>query len=127
MRSVGAGFGRATRSGQSIRLAAPPAAALSTQPATSPTMPLQGRIASPPAQTYMTSRGACRMASTAMASRSESGFGGMSGGVPHHHAHDHPSHRHGHAHGHAHGPPDFGRAFAIGIVLNMAYVAAEAV
>ena len=40
-------------------------------------------------------------------------------------AHDHP---HDHAgHSHAHAPADFGRAFAVGIVLNTAYVAAEAV
>jgi cobalt-zinc-cadmium efflux system protein len=31
-----------------------------------------------------------------------------------------------HQHGHSHGPPDYGRAFAIGIALNLAYVAAEA-
>ncbi len=34
---------------------------------------------------------------------------------------------HGHSHGHDHGPVDYGRAFAIGIALNVAYVAAEAV
>ncbi|MGC2413965.1 MAG: cation diffusion facilitator family transporter [Stellaceae bacterium] len=41
----------------------------------------------------------------------------------------HPeAHRHGdrHGHGHAHAPTDYGRAFAIGIALNLAYVAAEA-
>jgi cobalt-zinc-cadmium efflux system protein len=37
-------------------------------------------------------------------------------------SHDH----HGHSHSHAHGAPDFGRAFAIGIALNLAYVAVEA-
>src|SRR5277367_615739 len=37
--------------------------------------------------------------------------------------HDHSLHGHS-AHGHA--PPDYGRAFAIGIALNVAYVAAEA-
>lgn len=45
------------------------------------------------------------------------------------HAHDHPDHE-GHHHGpggHVHAPASFGRAFAIGIVLNIAYVAAEAV
>ena len=48
------------------------------------------------------------------------------------HGHDHGS-SHGHAHGHAHGsghhhaPADFGRAFAIGIVLNTAFVIVEAV
>jgi cobalt-zinc-cadmium efflux system protein len=38
----------------------------------------------------------------------------------HHHAH---AHRHGHDHA---GPADYGRAFAIGIALNLAYVIAEA-
>ncbi len=33
----------------------------------------------------------------------------------------------GHNHGHSHGPSDFGRAFLIGIALNLAYVVAEAV
>lgn len=44
-------------------------------------------------------------------------------------AHDH-THNHHHQHGHTHhapGPGDYGRAFAIGIALNLAYVAAEAV
>jgi cobalt-zinc-cadmium efflux system protein len=46
----------------------------------------------------------------------------------HHHDHDHDrSHSHGHHHGHAHAPASFGRAFAVGIALNVAYVAAEAV
>lgn len=40
--------------------------------------------------------------------------------------HDH-SHDHGHGHGHSHAPGDFGRAFAIGIALNTAFVAVEAV
>jgi cobalt-zinc-cadmium efflux system protein len=39
------------------------------------------------------------------------------------HDHDH-SHAHGHA-GHSHAPVDFGRAFAVGATLNMAFVAAE--
>lgn len=54
-----------------------------------------------------------------------------------HHHHDHDDHDHGtghgHAHGHAHGhhhhhhaPADMGRAFAIGVVLNTIFVAAEA-
>jgi cobalt-zinc-cadmium efflux system protein len=62
----------------------------------------------------------------------------------HHHHHDHPHdhHDHGHGHdhhdhdhgghehhhgigGHSHAPASFGRAFAIGITLNLAYVAAE--
>ena len=46
------------------------------------------------------------------------------------HAHDH-DHDHGHAHAHGHhhhhAPTDFGRAFAIGIALNGAYVVGEAV
>ncbi|MDN3646137.1 cation diffusion facilitator family transporter [Pontixanthobacter aestiaquae] len=40
------------------------------------------------------------------------------------HGHDH-GHGHGHA-GHSHVPADFGRAFAIGIVLNTAFVIVEA-
>ena len=39
--------------------------------------------------------------------------------LAHQHAHDH--------HGHDHAPADYGRAFALGIVLNLTYVAAEAV
>lgn len=44
------------------------------------------------------------------------------------HGHEH-GHSHGHAHsrGHTHAPADFGRAFAIGITLNIAFVAVEAV
>ncbi|MXO89430.1 cation diffusion facilitator family transporter [Pontixanthobacter aquaemixtae] len=44
------------------------------------------------------------------------------------HAHSHDGHDHGHGHGHAHShaPADFGRAFAIGIVLNTAFVIVEA-
>ena len=40
-----------------------------------------------------------------------------------------PGHDHGHdhGHGHTHAPKDFGRAFAIGIALNTAFVAIEAV
>src|SRR5947209_20482072 len=43
------------------------------------------------------------------------------------HAHPHP-HGHGDHHGHSHGPAaaDFGRAFAIGIALNLAFVVLEA-
>lgn len=47
----------------------------------------------------------------------------------HPHPHDHgPGHGPGHAHGHAHShaPADFGRAFAIGIVLNSVFVVVEA-
>jgi cobalt-zinc-cadmium efflux system protein len=36
-------------------------------------------------------------------------------------------HAHSHAHAHAHAPADYGRAFAIGIALNLAFVAAETV
>ena len=39
------------------------------------------------------------------------------------HAHDPHDHDH---HGHSHAPADFGRAFAIGITLNIAFVATEA-
>ena len=47
----------------------------------------------------------------------------------HSHAHDHGhshGHQHGHGHGHSHAPKDFGRAFAIGVVLNTAFVIVEA-
>ena len=48
----------------------------------------------------------------------------------HHHGHDHGhGHGHGHAHGghgHSHAPESFDRAFAIGIGLNIAFVAIEA-
>jgi cobalt-zinc-cadmium efflux system protein len=47
----------------------------------------------------------------------------------HDHDHDHAAHGHGghgHRHGHSHAPADFGRAFAIGIALNGAYVIGEA-
>lgn len=48
-----------------------------------------------------------------------------------HHGHDHDhdhGHHHGHdhgSHGHSHAPKDFGRAFAIGAVLNLGFVLAE--
>lgn len=45
-------------------------------------------------------------------------------GAGHFHSHDHG---HGHGHGHSHAPADFGRAFAIGIVLNTGFVIVEAV
>ena len=53
-------------------------------------------------------------------------------GHGHGHGHDHGqahrhSHDHGHHHGHAHAPADFGRAFAIGIALNLGFVVVEAV
>jgi cobalt-zinc-cadmium efflux system protein len=41
------------------------------------------------------------------------------------HGHDHGHGRGGHAHHHHHTPTDFGRAFAIGIALNGAYVIGE--
>ena len=44
-------------------------------------------------------------------------------GGHHHHGHDHA---HGAGHGHSHAPADFGHAFAIGIALNIAFVAVEA-
>jgi cobalt-zinc-cadmium efflux system protein len=46
---------------------------------------------------------------------------GHSHGKDHDHQHDH-----GHPHGHVHAPADFGRAFAIGTLLNGGFVAAEA-
>jgi len=55
------------------------------------------------------------------------------GGHDHDHGHGHRhEHVHGHAHGHAHGhghdhaPESFDRAFAIGIAVNIAFVAIEA-
>lgn len=41
-------------------------------------------------------------------------------------AHDH-AHDHGPAHGHDHAPKDFGKAFAVGIALNLIFVTTEAV
>lgn len=46
-------------------------------------------------------------------------------GHSHHHDHAH-GHHHGHGHCHAHAPKDFGRAFVIGIVLNIIFVIVEA-
>jgi cobalt-zinc-cadmium efflux system protein len=44
------------------------------------------------------------------------------------HHHDHHGHSHGHSHaGHSHAPDNFGAAFAIGVALNTAFVAAELV
>lgn len=46
-----------------------------------------------------------------------------------HDHHDHAAHGHAHSHaghGHVHAPKDFGRAFAVGIGLNTAFVAIEA-
>lgn len=46
----------------------------------------------------------------------------------HDHAHDdHHDHDHSHGHGHGHAPADFGRAFAIGAGLNIAFVAVEVI
>lgn len=45
----------------------------------------------------------------------------------HHHAHGHGGHEGHGGHGHSHAPKSFGRAFAIGISLNIIYVALEAV
>jgi cobalt-zinc-cadmium efflux system protein len=47
----------------------------------------------------------------------------------HDHGHDH-EHDHGHGHGHSHGghshaPKDFGRAFAVGVILNTGFVLIE--
>lgn len=48
----------------------------------------------------------------------------------HDHAHGHGHHHHGHSHGpgghHHHAPKDFGRAFAIGVALNLGFVLVEA-
>lgn len=46
----------------------------------------------------------------------------------HAHDHDHPDHDHGHSHAgghHHHAPANMGRAFAIGVILNTGFVAAE--
>lgn len=45
----------------------------------------------------------------------------------HDHDHEHHAHSHGHTHGHSHAPKDFGRAFALGVLLNGGFVVAEAV
>jgi cobalt-zinc-cadmium efflux system protein len=48
----------------------------------------------------------------------------------HAHSQDHPqahAHSHDRGHGHTHAPVDFGRAFAIGIALNLGFVVAETV
>lgn len=51
-------------------------------------------------------------------------------GHSHDHPHDHAGHDHGHDHGighaHVHTPKDFGRAFALGIALNVGFVVVEA-
>jgi cobalt-zinc-cadmium efflux system protein len=49
-------------------------------------------------------------------------------GAGHAHAHgDAHGHSHSYDHGHSHAPTDFGRAFAIGIALNIGFVAVEVV
>ncbi len=45
----------------------------------------------------------------------------------HDHAHHDHDHGHSHGHGHSHAPVDFGRAFAIGAGLNIAFVVVEAI
>ncbi|MDE2391480.1 MAG: cation transporter, partial [Rhodospirillales bacterium] len=50
--------------------------------------------------------------------------------MPDHDHHAEHDHNHGHHHGtggHNHAPANFGKAFAIGITLNLAYVAGEVV
>jgi cobalt-zinc-cadmium efflux system protein len=48
-------------------------------------------------------------------------------GHGHEHSHDHAhGHSHGH-HGHSHAPANFGLAFAVGAILNTAFVAGEAI
>jgi cobalt-zinc-cadmium efflux system protein len=42
-------------------------------------------------------------------------------------SHDHDHHGHDHAHGHVHAPANFGKAFALGVVLNTAFVLVEVV
>ncbi len=44
-----------------------------------------------------------------------------------HDDHDAHGHAHGHGHGHSHAPKDFGRAFAIGVLLNAGFVVGEVV
>ena len=45
-----------------------------------------------------------------------------------HHDHDHDDHAHdGHGHGHSHSPKNFGRAFAIATILNLALVVVQVV
>jgi cobalt-zinc-cadmium efflux system protein len=53
----------------------------------------------------------------------------MSHAHDHHHDHDHEDHErgHSHSHGHVHETKDFGRAFVIGIGLNLALVVAQVV
>lgn len=49
-------------------------------------------------------------------------------GAHHDHAHDHAGHAHDHhGHAHAHAPPNYNRAFAVGVGLNVMFVVVEAV
>lgn len=45
----------------------------------------------------------------------------------HDHSHDDAGHSHASGHSHSHAPKDFGRAFAIGVALNLGFVAIEAI
>lgn len=47
-------------------------------------------------------------------------------GHSHDHSHGH-AHGHDHGHGHAHGPTDYGRAFGIGMALNIAFIILESI
>jgi cobalt-zinc-cadmium efflux system protein len=59
------------------------------------------------------------------------GHGGHGHDHDHDHAHEHAhehEHEHGHSHGghgHSHAPKDFGRAFAVGVILNTGFVLIE--
>lgn len=44
----------------------------------------------------------------------------------HGHRHEHHGHAHDHGHGHVHAPDHYGRAFAIGVALNVGFVGLEA-
>lgn len=51
----------------------------------------------------------------------------MANGLEHPRGHDHDhAHDHGHAKGHSHAPASFGRAFLVGTLLNLSFVAIEA-
>ncbi|MEN9709492.1 MAG: cadmium, cobalt and zinc/H(+)-K(+) antiporter, resistance protein CzcD [Pseudomonadota bacterium] len=45
----------------------------------------------------------------------------------HHHGHDHKHKHHHHHHHHDHAPKDFGRAFLVGLILNIGFVIAEVI
>lgn len=47
--------------------------------------------------------------------------------MAHDHDHGHEDHGHGHEHAHGHAPASFGKAFAIGVTLNTAFVVLEVV